>query len=216
MHLCTTTVRVFAIVGLGSMIGVGHALVIKNPVGFRRAPAPQIDDQTIDPTTDQTVDPMPVVHTPEVAIADPGGPSNDEQNADAGSFPIDPLDIPGPPGTLTLREAYALYDEGAYFVDARHEDEFNESHIATALFLPAPRVRSKAGLDELSMIPPEVTIVIYCVGGDCDASENAKFAIERSGLGFTDVRIMGRGFEHWVDAGLPVEHADGSVTGDQP
>ena len=201
MHICTTTTRVCAIIGLGAIVGVGHALIVRVPVGFGH--------KAIVAPVENTGTAIPVVHVPELTNEDPG-----ENPTEAPA--IDPLDILGPPGKLTLREVYALYDEGAYFVDARHQEEFDESHIAGALFLPAQRIRSKAGLDELEMIPPDITIVIYCVGGECDASENAKLAIERSGFGFTDIRITGRGFEDWAGAGLPVEHADGTITGDQP
>jgi rhodanese-related sulfurtransferase len=188
---CTHTIAgMLAIVGLGYFAGIGHSLWRSEPIVLRLTSVP-IDTDTEPPETDPAAQQSP-----------------DEQ--------LDPLDIPGPSGTLTLREAFALYEDGAYFIDARNEDEYTESHIAYALFIPAQRVRTRAGLDELSTIPPDVTVVIYCVGGECDASENALLAIRSANFGFKDIRIMGRGFKDWADAGLPVEHADGTITGESP
>jgi len=189
MQWIRTIIGVLAIVGLGFLAGVGHSLLRSEPIVLRLASTP-IETQVEEP------DLNPVVQDPDQ--------------------PTDPLDLPGPPGTLSLRQAFALYEDGAYFIDARNEDEYTEAHIAYALFIPAQRVRTKAGLDELSTIPPDVTVVIYCVGGECDASENTLLAIRSANLGFTDIRIMGRGFEDWAEAGLPVEHADGSITGESP
>lgn len=182
-----TIIGALAIVGLGYIAGATHAIFDPKPVALTLS---FIDPVEPDAGSEMPIDPI-----------DPVDPAA-----------LDPLDIPGPQGTITLREAKALHDEGAYFVDARLEHEFNESHIPYAMFLPAQRIRTRAGLDELSTIPPEVTIVVYCVGGECDASHNTMMAMLNSGLGFTDIRIMGRGFIDWVEAGLPVEHEDGSIT----
>ncbi len=206
MPICTTTTRVLAIVGLGMTIGIVHSMVAKDPVSFYTLKAPA-----------STITPTPTT-TPG---ADDGAPAattlpSDPIDPDVPAVEIDPLDIAGPIGTITLREAFALYNDGAYFIDARTQDEFDESHIPYALFLPAKKIRTKAGLDELSTIPPGVPIVIYCVGGECDASSNAANAIQRLDLGYTDLRILGRGFSDWVEAGLPVQHADGTITGEEP
>lgn len=192
MQICTTATRVLAIIGLGTLAGIGHAMIHK-PVNFAAPPVPVTDPKPA--VVDQPDQPI-VVETP-----------------DTGTSEVDPLDAHGPEGTITLREALALYNDGAYFIDARLEEEFDESHIPGAYFLPAQKIRTKEGLDELSTIPPDITVVIYCVGGECDASTNTRNAILRLGMGFTDVRILGMGFVDWHEAGLPVEHADGSVTG---
>jgi rhodanese-related sulfurtransferase len=190
-----TSVGVLAIIGVGFLAGVGHSLVRSKPIVLKVAlPAPTTDDDQ------SNVDGLQ--RSPDPSS---GGSSTGE--------PSDLLDTPAPAGKLTLREAYTLFEEGAYFIDARHEEEYNDSRIAYALFLPAQRLRTRVGLEELETIPPDATIVIYCVGGDCDASENTMIGIQQSGLGYNDIRIMGFGFSDWEAAGLPVEHSDGSVTG---
>lgn len=184
-----------AIIGLGTLAGIGHAMIAE-PVSFSAPVLPTADTQ----------------NTPQDAVVE----TQIEQSSTDIDPEIDPLDVRGPEGTLTLREAAALYDEGAYFIDARIQEEFDESHIPGAYFLPAQKIRTAEGLDELATIPPDLTVVIYCVGGDCDASTNTRNAILRMGMGFTDVRILGVGFVDWVEAGLPVEHSDGSITGELP
>lgn len=197
-RICTIATQVLAIIGLGTLAGIGHAMIAQ-PVSFS---APD----------------LPAANTPSsVPVETSAEPTAEQPDAeDSADGVIDPLDVRGPEGTLTLREAAALYDEGAYFIDARIQEEFDESHIPGAYFLPAQKIRTAEGLDELATIPPDLTVVIYCVGGDCDASTNTRNAILRMGMGFTDVRILGVGFVDWVEAGLPVEHSDGSITGELP
>ncbi|MCA9303459.1 MAG: rhodanese-like domain-containing protein [Phycisphaerales bacterium] len=194
MHICTTATRVLAIIGLGSLAGIGHSMIHK-PVSFDAPALP----------AKNPVDPGETDVAPKPA-----------EPVDTGGAETDPLDIHGPEGTITLREALALYNDGAYFVDARIQEEYDEAHIPGAYFLPAQKIRTQEGLDELATIPPDLPVVIYCVGGECDASTNTRNAILRLGMGFTDVRILGLGFVDWEDAGLPVEHADGSITGESP
>ncbi|MBL4810031.1 MAG: rhodanese-like domain-containing protein, partial [Phycisphaerales bacterium] len=66
--------------------------------------------------------------------------------------------------------------------------------------------RANAVMDS---IPMDGTIVLYCVGGECDASKNTAALLEQ--YGYTDLRIMGAGYEHWVAAGF--ETATGSDKG---
>ena len=67
-------------------------------------------------------------------------------------------------------------------------------------------VSSGEGLDELmSFSPPEANdlIVIYCTGGDCQASEDTAILLEAAG--YANIAIMAAGFDEWAAAGLPTE-----------
>ena len=55
----------------------------------------------------------------------------------------------------------------------------------------------------LDSVPIDGTLVIYCVGGECDASKNTAARLEQ--LGYTDLRIMGAAYTDWVSAGYPTE-----------
>lgn len=112
------------------------------------------------------------------------------------------LDAPVPEGTLTLREARDLWEQGAYFIDARYEDEYEAGHIQYAALLPAQMFDTDIdhANSVMDSIPMDGTIVLYCVGGDCDASKNTAALLEQ--YGYMDLRIMGAGYEHWVAAGF--------------
>lgn len=105
-------------------------------------------------------------------------------------------------GTISLDEARALFEQGAFFLDARYESDYRAGHIEGAFWMPASRVITPAGRAELEIIEPGGTVVIYCTGGDCDASENTAIRLEQSGFHF-DIRILGKGYADWADAGLP-------------
>lgn len=118
------------------------------------------------------------------------------------------------PGSISLEQAFALFEEGAFFLDARYEADFRAGHIEGAFWMPASRVITPAGRGELQIIEPGGTVVIYCTGGDCDASENTAIRLEQAGFTF-DIRILGKGYVDWVDAGLPIGTGmDGTDTGE--
>jgi len=116
----------------------------------------------------------------------------------------DLLDAPVPEGSLTLREAHMVWKEGAYFLDARHEHEFDAGHIQYASYLEASLfdTDSERAFAVTDSIPTDSTVVLYCLGGECDASKNTAALLEQ--LGYTDLRIMGAGYDDWVAAGFPI------------
>ncbi len=136
----------------------------------------------------------------------PDNPPPAADHAPTGADELDALlDAPVPDGTLTLRQSHELFDQGAYFVDARHEDDFIAGHIQYAAWLPSTLfdTDSDRAFEVVVSLPKDATIVIYCVGGECDASHNTARRLQQ--LGFTDLRIMGAGYDDWVAAGFPIE-----------
>jgi rhodanese-related sulfurtransferase len=205
--LCNTLTRLLAIVGLGFVLASGHAFVRtawmdRPPIALSRQAAPTIADPgTGQPVPTPPADPDPSRSTeqtgPETTQADPAAP---------GSV----LDEPVKPGSITLRQARDLFENGAFFLDARYEKDYVAGHIEGAFWMPAARVTTPEGLSDLQIIEPGGTVVIYCTGGDCDASENTAIRIEQAGFSF-DIRILGKGYEDWVRAGLPTASgADGT------
>ncbi len=197
MKCVQTIAGVLAIVGLGYIAGVGHSLVRELPVILGPASNTKAPDiKPPGPNTPETDDPG-IVEPPET---DPVSESDPE------SIPeFDPmLDAPVPEGMLSLRKAHQFWLEGAYFVDSRLRDEYDEGHIALAAYLTAETLFTDEGEAEMNTIPPDATVVIYCLGGDeCDASLNTKAILEQ--FGFTDLSIMGVGYDEWAAAGLPTE-----------
>jgi len=187
--------RVLAIVGAAFLIGTGHALVSGPVVLGARSVRAGTEGVKGDPsrTTDRAQAPREE------------NPTDRDPTADA-----------VPEGMLTLAESRELWDRGAYFLDARHEDEFDLGHIEYAQWLPATRFDTdpEGALRVIGSIPPDGTIVIYCVGGDCDASENTAARLEH--YGFTDLRIMGVGYSDWAQAGHPTSTPSDEGEGGSP
>jgi len=196
MKCMQTITGVLAIVGLGYIAGVGHSLIRTKPVilGGSALIAPVSDGPINAPdepdATDPTTSPTTGLATGESA-ADPETPIHD-----------DLLDADVPAGMLTLRQAHQMWLDGAYFVDSRLEHEFEEGHISLAAYLTAETIFTDAGEAEMQSIPPDAQVVIYCLGGDeCDASLNTKAILEQ--FGYTNLAIMGVGYDEWAAAGLP-------------
>ena len=57
--------------------------------------------------------------------------------------------------------------------------------------------------DFVYLYPPEQIIVIYCPGGECDASELVSIRLQERG--FSNTHILKPGYPGWVEAGLPTE-----------
>ncbi len=170
----------FALVGIAVTIGSAHSLL--KPVQLRAnfttpaQPAPTNENAT---------------ETPDAQT----------QNTQAQT-------TPSPAGhLLNLEQARALFNEGeAIFLDARPSREYEQSHILGAMHLSTQAIASgDAGpvLDELLGFGLDYPLILYCHGGDCDASENTAIRLQQ--MGFTNIRIMTAGFEDWVNAGYEVE-----------
>ncbi len=195
---CAHTVSgVLMIVGLGYLAGVGQALLRDRPVILgattttpTKAPPPQVEHPT--PTD-------PPTSTP------PASQAPDEQDP-AVEFDAR-LDAPVPEGMLTLRQAHQMWIDGAYFIDSRHRYEYDLGHISGAAYLTAESFFTDEGAAEMQTIPPDATVIIYCLGGDeCEASKNTLALLQQSF--YTDLSIMGVGYDEWEAAGLPIGRSD--------
>jgi len=116
---------------------------------------------------------------------------------------------------ITLAETEDLFGrrmqgaEGLLFIDSRSPEDFAAGHIPGALNVPLERVqrpgKTEAGTDWAGMpdFPRAQTLVIYCEGGDCQASISlAKIIHDR---GYPDIRIFAGGWAEWTASGLPEE-----------
>lgn len=137
---------------------------------------------------------------------EPTPPSTSQPTLPGPATPATPSqDLPA--GMITLEKTIELFGRmmsagDVRFVDARNEEDFVKGRIPTAVCLPP----TKFG----GMTPPEVdqlqrdaTIVIYCGGGECDASKLTALRLRE--LGFNTTLIFHDGFPAWEKAGQPVE-----------
>ncbi|MEM9372480.1 MAG: rhodanese-like domain-containing protein [Planctomycetota bacterium] len=197
-----TVTQLLAIAGLGLILGTVHAIARTAVFG---APAVTLRDVT--PPRPPATDSRPATSGTDPEPTDGGTtPDAPEEPATASD---DPLDASVNPGQITLREAYELYEQGAWFLDARSESDFSRGYIEGAIWMPASHASTNAGQEDLNFIPPGDTVVIYCTGGDCDASKNTQRRLALLQYDF-DVRILGKGYIDWLEAGLPVMLLGGS------
>jgi len=111
-------------------------------------------------------------------------------------------------GHITIKEAKALFEKTppAYFVDTRHKADYEEGHVKDAFSLPLAAFSGKKP-KLLDVMDPTEIVVVYCVGGTCEESEEV--AKNLSIMGHKNVYVMHAGFPGWVKAGLPVNKGVG-------
>lgn len=112
----------------------------------------------------------------------------------------------GPIHEISSQEAWAAFQAGAPFLDARRSAEFAEGHIARAWSTPVweSDVDDRLLSFKAARRPgPEDPIVIYCSGGDCRDSH--LLATKLLNEGYFHLLIYRDGFPAWAALGHPVE-----------
>jgi rhodanese-related sulfurtransferase len=104
--------------------------------------------------------------------------------------------------TVNLAQAYALFQQGSLFIDARPADEFAELHVPKSLNITPGMV--EAGLAEnVAGLARDREIVVYCGQVSCDLA--LKVAEKLQSLGFARVTAFTGGFRAWDEAGYPAD-----------
>ncbi len=118
-----------------------------------------------------------------------------------------------PPGMIVIDEVLADLAAGsAYFIDAREEHDYQEGHIRGAVHLPSSAIYEK--IDDVygAGVSPEGKVIVYCGGGDCEASHNVVDELRRS-FGFTNVLVYKNG---WAEVESSGRFAGYISVGDEP
>ncbi|HHN78008.1 MAG TPA: rhodanese-like domain-containing protein [Phycisphaerales bacterium] len=205
----SNSARVLALIGLATIAGGVHSLVV--PVHLERESggftipgeneAGQSEDASRPAPSGSAED---SANDPSAADA-PSAGASDETNAAQAAGAAEPA------GKISLDLASRLHEkflagEPILFLDARNPEDFNAGHIEGALNMPHARLSGGDGLDEMALYasPGDGTLlVVYCTGGECEASEDAAILLEAAG--YDNIAIMADGYDAWHDAGLPVE-----------
>lgn len=87
----------------------------------------------------------------------------------------------------------------AKFVDAREEREFVEGHLLGAINLPSSAIYKNIER-VLGAASPVDRIIVYCGGGDCEASHHVADALRRD-FGFSEVLIYENGWAEVMSSG---------------
>ncbi|MEZ6242209.1 MAG: rhodanese-like domain-containing protein [Phycisphaerales bacterium] len=195
-------VGALAIAGVAGGLGAAHSIFVPVKLAGTPKPVEPKEAQTVQTPTDgggEEVDPT-TNHGDETQMSPIGVAGRDKPNqtpavdhADSAFTYID------------LDQAKAIWDDfTAVFIDARPLHEYADGHIAGAYWMPASEVTG-AMIFEIEKFAGgyDGQVVIYCVGGECDASENVAIRLQEAG--FTNLMIMKVGFTEWAAAGYDVD-----------
>lgn len=152
------------------------------------------DDQGATTTTPATGDGQTDTAPPQQA-ADPNK-----------SFSLDDLGE-----MITVDQAYKIYrlpDEDpnvlVIFLDARGRERYDALHIRDAYNVTPESFFDGTLPDDLAFWPKDSIIVVYCDGGECDASHLVEARLKQQ-KAFERVYLIEAGFPGWQSAGLPTE-----------
>ena len=99
------------------------------------------------------------------------------------------------PTEISATQAYEKYQQGAFFLDVRTQEEWDQGHIARSTLIPLDDLQN-----HLNELPRDQDIVVVCRSG---ARSKEGAAILRQ-AGFIRVTCMTGGLQAWVTAGYPL------------
>jgi rhodanese-related sulfurtransferase len=88
------------------------------------------------------------------------------------------------------------WGEGALWIDARPEDEFDREHVPGALLLNEDRWNQLLPA-MLAAWSPEKPVVVYCSSQGCGASREVAHRLRKE-AGLTNVFVLEGGWEGWL------------------
>ena len=100
------------------------------------------------------------------------------------------------PLEITVQEAFSYREEGAFVLDVRTQEEWNDGHVPDATLIPLDELESR-----LAEVPRDEAIVVICRSGN-------RSAVARDillGNGFQSVTSVAGGFNQWTANNFPVE-----------
>jgi rhodanese-related sulfurtransferase len=97
---------------------------------------------------------------------------------------------------IDVARAHEMYQQGAFLVDVRTQEEWDEVHIPGTVLIPLDELP-----DRLSEVPRDKDIVVVCRSGN-RSEEGAAILLK---AGYESVVGMEGGIRDWSAAGYPVE-----------
>lgn len=98
------------------------------------------------------------------------------------------------PSEISVSEALAKRDSGAFILDVRQPEEWNEAHIPDSTLIPLDQLPKR-----VSELPKDQEIVVVCRSGNRSA-QGRDILLE---AGFANVTSMAGGLNQWRTAGYP-------------
>lgn len=99
------------------------------------------------------------------------------------------------PTSITVTNAAQLFEAGAFLLDVRSREEWNEQHIEGAVLIPVEELPSR-----ISEVPTDQDILIICRSGN--RSAQARDLLR--GYGLKRTTSINGGINSWIASGLPV------------
>lgn len=99
------------------------------------------------------------------------------------------------PASVTVQEAYNLFNQGAFVLDVRTQEEWDEYHIPNTTLIPLDQLAGR-----LSEVPQNRQIVVVCRSGN--RSQEGRDILLQAGY---DVTSMNGGLIDWRMADYPIE-----------
>lgn len=210
-------VQTLALIGAATILGVVHSLIVPSNLTLDTSGGFTVPGQGIgtvgvrkEAVGDEVLggEVQDVPGTSDAPDVDPaaGASPEPEREQSAAEHEEDKISLEQ---ALELH-GLAMSGEPVFFLDARLESDYKAGHIDQALSMPFSRLGTDEGMSFIMMLatPGDGTLfVIYCTGGDCEASEDT--AIRLKDLGYDNFAIMADGFETWKAAGYPVSAGEG-------
>jgi rhodanese-related sulfurtransferase len=100
------------------------------------------------------------------------------------------------PLEISVEEAYTKYQNGAYLLDVRTQEEWDDFHAPNTTLIPLDQLPAR-----LSEIPRDREIVVVCRSGN--RSRQGRDILLNAG--FQQVTSMQGGLNEWRASGYPVE-----------
>ena len=97
---------------------------------------------------------------------------------------------------VSVDEAYQMYQDGAFVLDVRTQEEWDEFHVPGTTLIPLDELASR--IDE---VPRDQDVLVVCRSGN--RSQSGRDTLLDAG--FERVTSMTGGLNAWRDAGYPIE-----------
>jgi phage shock protein E len=97
------------------------------------------------------------------------------------------------PNTISVAETAAKREAGAFILDVRTQDEWNEYHVHGSTLIPLDQLETR-----LNEVPQDKDIIVVCRSGN--RSQQGRDVLKAAG--FKQVTSMSGGLNEWKAAGL--------------
>jgi len=97
---------------------------------------------------------------------------------------------------ITPAQADAKYQQGAFFLDVRSQEEWNQFHIKGSTLIPLDQLQSR-----LNAVPKDKDVVVVCLSGH--RSLSGTVILQQAG--YQNVFCLSGGLTAWKAAGYPLE-----------